>query len=204
MQTQEIRRIYNETAHSFNKREWLMEPLVFRRYRKKLVRQAEGRVLEISIGTGRNLPFYPSGCEIIGIDISEKMLKEAKTFTANLGISVNLLAMDAENLGFKDGVFDTVLCTLSLCTIPNPIRALSEIKRVCKSGGGILLLEHVRSYNSFLSKVQDWVTPLSVRKIGCHLNRDTLENTKKAGLNIDYVESHILGTINVIHATCAK
>jgi ubiquinone/menaquinone biosynthesis C-methylase UbiE len=204
MQTQEIRRLYNETAPSFNRREWLMEPLVFRRYRKKLVSQAKGRVLEVSIGTGRNLPFYNAGCEIIGVDISEKMLEEGRIFNLNLGISVNLLAMDAENLGFKDGTFDTVTCTLSLCTVPNPIQALSEMKRVCKPDGKILLLEHVRSRNSFLAIIQDWLTPLSIRKIGCHLNRDALENAKKAGLEIDHVESHLAGTIKIIHAASNK
>lgn len=204
MQIQEIRRIYNETAHSFNRREWIMEPLVFRRYRKKLASQSKGRVLEVGIGTGRNLPFYPAACEITGVDISEKMVEEGRIFALNLGIAINLLVMDVENLGFNDNTFDTVLCTLSLCTVPNPIRALSEMKRVCKSEGRILLLEHVRSYNSFLSKVQDWLTPLNIRKIGCHLNRDTLENAKKAGLNVGYVEKHLVGTIYIIHATCAK
>jgi len=181
-----------------------MEPLVFRRFRKKLVSEAKGRVLEVSIGTGRNLPFYPGGCEIAGVDISEKMLEEGRIFAFNLGISLSLLVMDAENLGIKDGVFDTVSCTLSLCTVPNPVQALSEMKRVCKPEGKILLLEHVRSYNSFLNKVQDWLTPLSVRKIGCHLNRDALENVKKAGLDIDYVESHLAGTIKIIHAASNK
>lgn len=204
MQTQEIRRIYNETTHSFNRRERIMESLVFRRYRKKLASKSKGRVLEVGIGTGRNLPFYPAGCEITGVDISEKMVEEGRIFALNLGIAINLLVMDAENLGFNDNTFDTVLCTLSLCTVPNPIRALSEMKRVCKSEGRILLLEHVRSYNSFLSKVQDWLTPLNIRKIGCHLNRDTLENAKKAGLNVGYVEKHLVGTIYIIHATCAK
>lgn len=204
MQTQEIRRIYNETAHSFNRREWIMESLVFRRYRKKLASKSKGRVLEVGIGTGRNLPFYPAACEITGVDISEKMVEEGRIFALNLGIAINLLVMDAENLGFNDNTFDTVLCTLSLCTIPDPIRALSEMKRVCKSEGKILFLEHVRSYNSFLSKVQDWLTPLNVRKIGCHLNRDTLENTKKAGLKVGYAEKHLVGTIYIIHATCAK
>ena len=200
MQTQEIRRLYNETAPSFNRREWLMEPLVFRRYRKKLISQAKGSVLEVSIGTGRNLPFYTGGCEIIGVDISEKMLEEGRIFALYLGISVTLLAMDAENLGFKDSAFDTVTCTLSLCTIPNPIQALSEMKRVCKPDGKILLLEHVRSRNSFLGIIQDWLTPFSVRKIGCHLNRDASENAKKAGLGIDYVEGHLAETIKIIHA----
>ncbi len=181
-----------------------MEVLVLRRYRKKLISQAKGKVLEIGIGTGRNLPYYSRGCEIIGVDLSEKMLEKARTFVLNLGLSVTLLTMDVENLAFKDNAFDTVLCTLSLCTVPNPIQALYEMKRVCKSEGKILLLEHVRSHNSFIGKIQDWLTPLIVRKIGCHLNRDTLGNVKKAGLHIDYLESHLTGTIEIIHASSSK
>jgi len=204
MQTQEIRRIYNKTASSFNRREWLTEFLVLRHYRKKLVSQTKGRVLEIGIGTGRNLPYYPRGCEIIGVDLSEKMLEKARGFALKLGLSITLLTMDAENLAFKDGAFDSVLCTLSLCAVSNPIQALYEMKRVCKSGGKILLLEHVRSHNFFIGKIQDWLTPLIVRKIGCHLNRDTLGNVKKAGLHIDYLESHLTDVIKIIHATSSK
>jgi len=80
MQAQELRRIYNKTASSFNRREWLMEFLVLRHYRKKLVSQTKGKVLEIGIGTGRNLPYYPRGSEIIGVDLSEKMLEKARGF----------------------------------------------------------------------------------------------------------------------------
>ena len=204
MQTKEIRRIYNKTASSFNRREWLMEFLVLRHCRKKLVSQTKGRSLEIGIGTGRNLPYYHRGCEIIGVDLSEKMLDVARIFALKLGLSVTLITMDAENLAFKDGTFDSVLCTLCLCAVPNPVQALCEVKRVCKPEGKILLLEHVRSHNSFIGKIQDWLTPLIVRKIGCHLNRDTLGNVKKAGLHIDYLESHLTDIIKIIHATYSK
>ncbi|HEY7536241.1 MAG TPA: class I SAM-dependent methyltransferase [Thermodesulfobacteriota bacterium] len=179
---------------------WPIEFLFLRHYRKKLISQAKGRVLEISIGTGKNLPHYSRRCEIIGVDLSEKMLEIARGSALNTDLSISLLTMDAENLAFKDATFDTVLCTLSLCTIPDPIKALSEMKRVCKSEGKILLLEHVRSHNSFLGKIQDWLTPLSLRKKGCHLNRNTLENVKEAGLNIEYLENHAAGTFKIIHA----
>ena len=204
MQTKEIRKLYNKTASSFNRREWIMELLVLRNYRKKLVVQAKGKVLEIAIGTGRTLPYFPRGYEIIGVDLSEKMLELARGFALKLGLSVTLITMDAENLAFKDGAFDSVLCTLSLCTVPNPIQALSEMKRVCKPEGTILLLEHVRSHNQILGKIQDLLTPLMVRKIGCHLNRDTLGNVKKAGLHIDYLENHLAETIEIIRATYSK
>ncbi|MGH7908327.1 MAG: class I SAM-dependent methyltransferase [Thermodesulfobacteriota bacterium] len=204
MQTKEIRRIYNKTAHSFNRREWLIEFFVLRHYRKKLVSQAKGKVLEIAIGTGRNPPYYHKECEIIGVDSSEKMLEIARSLAHNLGLSVTLLTMDVENLAFKDNTFDTVLCTLSLCTVTNPLQALYEMKRVCKSGGKILLLEHVRSHNQILGKIQDLLTLLTVRKIGCHLNRDTLGDVKKAGLHIDYLESHLTKIIKIIHASFAK
>ena len=204
MQTKEIRRIYNKTASSFNRREWILEFLVLRHYRKKLVNQTKGKILEIGIGTGRNLPYYPRGCDIIGVDLSEKMLEIARGFALKLGLSITLLTMDVENLAFKDNTFDTVLCTLSLCTVPNPIQVLNEMKRVCKSGGKILLLEHVRSHNQILGKIQDLLTPLIVRKIGCHLNRDTVGNIKKAGLNIDYLENHLTEIIKILHATYSK
>lgn len=181
-----------------------MEFLVLRHYRKKLVSQTKGKILEIGIGTGRNLPCYPRGYDIIGVDLSEKMLEIARGFALKLGLSVPLLTMDVENLAFKDNTFDTVLCTLSLCTVTNPLQALYEMKRVCKSGGKILLLEHVRSHNQILGKIQDLLTPLIVRKIGCHLNRDTIGNIKKAGLNIDYLENHLTEIIKIIHASCAK
>ena len=181
-----------------------MEFLVLRHYRKKLVSQTKGKTLEIGIGTGRNLPYYPRGCEIIGVDLSEKMLEIARGFALKLGLSITLLTMDVENLAFKDNTFDTVLCTLSLCTVPNPIQVLNEMKRVCKSGGKILLLEHVRSHNQILGKIQDLLTPLIVRKIGCHLNRDTVGNIKKAGLNIDYLENHLTEIIKILHATYSK
>lgn len=138
------------------------------------------------------------------MDLSEKMLDEARIFALKLGLSVTLLTMDAENLAFKDGTFDSVICTLSLCTVPNPIQALCEMKRVCKSGGKILFLEHARSHNSFIGKIQDWLTPLNVRKLGCHLNRDTLGDVKKAGLHIDYLESHLTDIIKIIHAVSTK
>ena len=152
----------------------------------------------------RSLPNYHKECEIIGVDLSEKMLEIARSLALNLGLSVTLLTMDAENLAFKDGTFDSVLCTLSLCTVPNPIQVLNEMKRVCKSGGKILLLEHVRSHNQILGKIQDLLTPLIVRKIGCHLNRDTVGNIKKAGLNIDYLENHLTEIIKILHATYSK
>ncbi len=204
METQEIRRLYNKNAPSFNRREWLLEFLLFRHYRKKLVGKAKGRVLEVGIGTGRNLPYYPIGCEVIGVDLSEKMLEVATSSVLNQGLLVSLFTMDAENLAFKDNSFDTVLSTLSLCTIPDPIKALSELKRICKSGGRILLLEHVRSHNTLLGKIQDWLTPLNLRKIGCYLNRDTVRNVKEAGLNIDYLESHLVGTVKIIHSAITK
>ena len=181
-----------------------MEFLVLRHYRKKLVSQTKGKIIELGIGTGRNLPYYPRGCDIIGEDLTEKMLEIARSLALNLGLSVTLLTMDVEDLAFKDNTFDTVLCTLSLCTVPNPIHALYEMKRVCKPEGKILLLEHVRSHNQILGKIQDLLTPLIVRKIGCHLNPDTIGNIKKAGLNIDYLENHLTEIIKILHASFTK
>jgi len=96
--------------------------------------------------------------------------------------------MDAQNLQFPEGSFDTVVATCVFCSVPDPIKGLEEIKRVCKPGGKVILLEHVRSDNPILGKIMDLLDPLTVRMIGPHINRRTVENIIKAGLRILSIE----------------
>ncbi|MCH8030118.1 MAG: methyltransferase domain-containing protein [Candidatus Dadabacteria bacterium] len=203
MLSSEIREKYNEAAPTFNRWLWLSERLFLNKLRKKLVSQARGKVLEVAVGTGTNLPLYPPGCDVIGIDLSEGMIVEAKKLCANLGLNVTLLQMDAERLEFEDESFDTVLTTLSLCTIPDPVKALAEMKRVLRPGGRILLFEHVVSGNTFLHILQDIFTPLSRRKLGCNLNRDTVGNLAKAGLIVESTESRGAGIFRLIRCSAA-
>ena len=107
--------------------------------------QASGQVLEVAIGTGRNLPFYPRGIQLMGIDFSPAMLNQARERAAELGLDVTLIDADAQRLPFADNRFDTVVCTLALSSIPDPAAAINEMYRVLHPGGQLLVIGHVAS-----------------------------------------------------------
>ena len=169
-----IARLYDIFELPFSKK--------FSRLRKRLVQNAEGRTLEVGIGTGNNIPFYPGIVELTGIDLSDKMISIARKKSKG-GTKVNLQVMDAENMLFEDNSFDTVVSFGTLCSIPDPDRGLKEIRRVCRDGGKILMLEHVRSNNKIAGKVMDLLNPLTLRIIGDNINRRTYENILKAGFS---------------------
>ncbi|HLB28788.1 MAG TPA: class I SAM-dependent methyltransferase, partial [Dehalococcoidia bacterium] len=133
-------------------------------------------------------------------DISLGMLKQADRSARRLGRRAALVAADAETLPFADGSFDTVLCSLSLCTIPDPVAVLREMKRLLRPGGRILLLEHVLSPLRPIAWLQHRLSPVNVRRVGCHLDRDASRYVNIAGLTIVERESHILGLLQLIVA----
>lgn len=202
MDSSEIRRRYNQVASYYDLMEAPLDLLLFSRHRPRLVREAKGNVLEIAIGTGKNLPYYPPGCRITGADISEGMLMRAGKRAARLGLSVDLLLADGEALPFSANSFDTVVSSLASCTFPDPIKALREMARVCKPGGRIMLLEHVRSRIGPLSRFLDWLSPHWAEQSGCHLNRNTVANIRETGLEITSIESHFLGVVQLIEIAC--
>jgi methyltransferase OMS1 len=185
------------------------------RFRKRLLGQASGKVLEVAAGTGRNLEYYPAGCSVVLCDRSAEMLAVAKSkvdfelrkaeirgdksdlsgskFQARVS---SYLVRDAESLGFADQEFDTVVDTFGLCSFENPANALKEFARVVKPGGRILLLEHGRTWWKF-----DWLNQLLDNRArahavewGCSWNRDIDALVKEAGLTIVDHKSHHLGT----------
>lgn len=178
------RQRYNRTSRFYD----LMDRMINPETRKRLLSEAKGKVLEVGVGTGVNLEFYPANCEITGIDLSPGMLEKAKARAHKLGITASLQEMDAQNLQFPDNIFDTVVATCVFCSVPDPIKGLKEIKRVCKPQGKVILLEHVRSDNPVLGRLMDLFDPLTVRMIGPHINRRTVENVRKAGLRIQSIE----------------
>jgi ubiquinone/menaquinone biosynthesis C-methylase UbiE len=161
-----------------------------RRRRHELVRQATGRVLEIGVGTGLNLPFYSRATGVVGIDPQESMLRRAGRRAERAPFPVQLIEASAESLPFAAAEFDTVVVTLSLCTIPDDAAALAEMRRVLVSGGRLYFLEHVRPRRNFLARTFDRLTPGWKRIAGgCHLNRDTVANIAAAGFVVEYTNA---------------
>jgi ubiquinone/menaquinone biosynthesis C-methylase UbiE len=159
-----------------------------------------GRVLEVGVGTGRNLPYHPPQSGVTAIDISPKLLAKAARKAHKKGQPVELGLMDAQRLAFGDGSFDSAAATFVFCSVPDPLVGLAEVRRVLKPGGRLLLLEHVRSKNRLLGWLMDRLNPLFVRLSGANINRDTVGNVGRAGFEIVAVDSHMGGLVKLIEA----
>jgi ubiquinone/menaquinone biosynthesis C-methylase UbiE len=180
---------YDRVAWRYDFLESPMEMMAFSKLRKEMLADVSGKVLDVGTGTGKNLPYYPAGVELVGIDISPKMLAKAKTRAGKLGLDVDLQVMDVENLQFPDSTFDFIVVTFVFCSVSDPIKGLRELARVVRDDGTILLLEHVRSENRVLGKIMDWLNPEARALFGPNINRRTVENIKRAGLEVVSVES---------------
>ena len=197
--SKQIEAIYDKHAKWYDFRMYFTESII-KKLRRKLIGNANGRVLEISFGSGVNLPYYCKDCEIVGIDISKEMLKRAKKRASKYGRKVNLKEGNVEKLIFKDEQFDYVVDTLGLCTFANPDKALIEMKRVCKRNGKILLLEHGLGRSKIINKFLNWKEARHYKKSGCHLTRDIIGMVKKSGLSIVEEKRKCFGTICYIIA----
>lgn len=153
-----------------------------RPYRQDLLSRAAGRVLEIGIGTGATLQYYPPGCQVVGIDTSPSMLQRAGKKAARLGMEFTPVIMNAERIGFPDGHFDTVVTSLVLCSVGNPLQVLCEIRRILRPDGRALFLEHVRP-SGVLGMVFDAVNVVWSQVV-CQLNRQTESLVKRAGFEL--------------------
>ncbi len=159
--------------------------------RSVLIPQATGSVLEIGVGSGLNLPFYSQAVtRLYGVDTSEPLLAMAKKKAEHVAFPVQLACESAEHLSVEPGTVDTVVMTWTLCSIPNPLQALHEIKRVLKPGGRLLFVEHGLAPDLKVQRWQNRLTPMW-RRIGggCHLNRKIDELITSAGLNIEQMQT---------------
>ena len=199
---QEIRAKYEAVAGLYDRMEAVVEWLGVRALRRDVFGRARGRVLEVAIGTGKNLPFYPPQVEaIVGVDLSPAMLEVARHRAAKLPVEVELLEADAEALPFPDAAFDTVASALSTCTFPDPVQALREMRRVCRPDGQILLLEHGRSRSPWLARFQDRRADAHARMLGCRWNREPLQLVHDAGLAVLDARRVFFGIFHLIVAT---
>jgi len=199
--SREISDKYNQFARWYDWVESIPDILGVRTLRRQLLQAASGRVLEVAVGTGKNLRFYRRGCRMITMDVSRGMLIVAQRRARRLSMDVSFSLADAEAMPFSDKSFDTVVSSLSTCTFPNPIGALREMARVCKPAGRILLLEHGRSDREWLAGWQDRRADSFAKRLGCHWNREPLELAREAGLKIVDARRVFLGILQPIEAT---
>lgn len=191
--TAKIRKRYNRNSIFYDS----MDRMIQEDWRKIVIGKAFGRVLEVGVGTGKNLPFYnPDICvNVTGIDFSPSMLGKAYPRAEQASVPVKLLEMDAQQMEFPDGTFDSVVSTCVFCSVPDPLAGLQEVKRVCKPDGRIYFLEHMRIDRPFVGLLMDLMNPLSVGLTGVNINRRTVENIRNAGLTIvkeEYLKGPLL------------
>lgn len=157
--------------------------------------RATGETLEVAIGTGLNLPFYAPDVRLVGIDLSPEMLAIAAKRAADLGRDVDLREGDAHHLTFGDSSFDSVVCTYSLCNIPDIERAVAEVKRVLRPGGRLILVDHIRSQAKPILWVQKIIEFFSVRIEGDYMTRRPLDQVSAQGFEIEQAERFKWGGI---------
>jgi ubiquinone/menaquinone biosynthesis C-methylase UbiE len=176
-------------------------------YRRRIVEDVTGDVLEIGAGTGFNFPFYKAATRVVAIEPERSMRVRAERRAKRASVPIQVRDGSGHALDFPDASFDAVVFSLVLCTIPDPARALAEARRVLKPGGSLRVYEHVRSPNPTIAARQDrWLRPWRVFNVGCHPNRDTYAAVERAGFDVSGVErfdmkgvpslvrSHLVGT----------
>lgn len=173
----------------------LIDYLIPDDWRRKATSLASGRVLEVGVGTGLNLPFYPESCnEIVGIDISAAMLAKAREKASNAKLPVMLAVMNVQEMTLSAESFDCVVATFVFCSVSDPLAGLTECRRLLKPGGRLILLEHMASDNRVLGQLLNWLNPLTVSLLDDHVNRQTVALAAAAGFRICAVEN-MLGDI---------
>jgi ubiquinone/menaquinone biosynthesis C-methylase UbiE len=193
--SERLRRYWDNHARSYDRQMAFWERRLFGDGRQWVCAQATGDVLEVAIGTGRNLALYPDGIHLTGIDFSPKMLQLTQRRAEDLGRRVDLRLGDAQALDLPDACFDTVVCTLSLCAIPDERQTIAEMKRVLRPGGRLLLLDHVAAAPRPARAVQWPLERIAIPLGGEHLRRRPLRQVQAAGFQIERRERSKLGIV---------
>jgi ubiquinone/menaquinone biosynthesis C-methylase UbiE len=193
-----VRDRYDRASRLYDIKLWPMEALMFNRFRARLMSHVRGpRILEIGVGTGRNLTGYRSDVRVEGIDLSPGMLQRARRrrYTADIA----LREMNVEHLTYPPETFDTAVSTCVFCSVADPVRGLREIRRVLKRDGQALFLEHVRPGNPWLAAMFDRLDPF-VSRFGPHINRRTVANIRAAGFTIEQEHDLVVDIVKLLIA----
>jgi ubiquinone/menaquinone biosynthesis C-methylase UbiE len=174
--------------------EWRWAPA-----KKEFFSAMQGKILFLAVGTGLDIPFFPSGREITGLDISPRMLEKAKPRVDAYEGKIELREMDVHDLAFDAGSFDQVFTSCTFCSVPNPVAGLESLRRVLKPGGELRMFEHTGSRWFPFSLMMNVMTPLS-RRVGPEMNRPTVENVERAGFRIREVKHIYLDVVKTITA----
>lgn len=197
MEKERAVRVFNRQAKQYARRR--EDPRVTR-WRRSLLQDASGRVLELAVGAGANFPHYPAGVRVTAVDFSEGMLAQSRQAAEKIKLDAEFICADIDRVDFPQHVFDTVVSTLSLCAYEEPLKVLRSMQRWCKPDGRILLLEHGVSSNAVISLMQKIGDPILYRIIGCHQTRNITELTEESGLSVERMESRWFNTVHLIWA----
>jgi len=193
--------VFDDLAASrvYDRGMWPLERWALARLRRRLFPQARGRVLELGIGTGVNLPLYASAAQVIATDASAEMLRAARHRRTKAAICWSLV--DAQALPFPDACFDYVTASLLFCSVSEPLIALREVRRVLRPTGRLLLLEHVRGPGLIMAAVTELINvPWYAWQRVCHLNRETARVVAAAGFVVQSTQRHAFGVFQCIEA----
>jgi len=200
-----IQKRYNRIAPIYDVMEIMLEKGKMGNWRSQLWQRvaeniplSDGRLLEAGVGTGKNIKYYPDGIELYAIDFSEKMLERARTKANDYHKNVKLMQMDIQNLTFADNYFDIIVTSCVFCSVPDPVQGLKELRRVCKSDGKIIMLEHMRTEAEPWGKLMDAFNWVSLYTWGANINRRTMENIEQAGIKIVEVNDLLFDVVREI------
>ena len=198
--TTRFRRYWDRHARRYDQQMQFWERNLFGDTRAWVCSQATGDTLEVAIGTGLNLDFYLPAVRLVGVDFSPAMLQQARDRASRLGRQVDLREGDAHALGFPDASFDTVVCTFSLCAIPDDRKAIAEMRRVLRPGGLLLLGDHVAGSAWPVRAVQWLLDLVTVPLQGEHLRRRPLEQVRALGFQVQRQERFKAGIVERLAA----
>lgn len=199
-----LRRYWDRSSRGYDKQMSFFDRKLFGDTREWVCAQASGEVLEVAIGTGLNLPFYPEGVRLTGIDFSPGMLEYARDRAKRLGREVEFRVADAQRLEFADASFDTVVSTFALCGIPDERVAVSEMLRVLRPGGLLVLADHVASTSRLARVAQFLLDAVAIPVGGEHFRRRPIEHVRTHDVTVERHDRFKLGIVERLAARKAK